>query len=155
MVLKTLESPLDWKKFKPVHPKGNQSWIFIGRTDDEAEVLILWPHYVKNWLIEKHPDAGKGFFFFFFNWRLITLQYCSGFCHTLTWISHGRTCVPHPEPPSHLAPHPIGRKRRGWLRMRWLDGIFDSMDMSLSKPWELVSSRHWSLACWSPWGPKQ
>ena len=42
-----------------------------------------------------------------FNWRLITLQYCSGFCHTLTWISHGFTCVPHPEPPSHLSPHPI------------------------------------------------
>ena len=41
-----------------------------------------------------------------FNWRLITLQYCSGFCHTLTWISHGCTCVPHPEPPSHLPPHP-------------------------------------------------
>ena len=47
------------------------------------------------------------FFFFFFNWRLITLQYCGGFCHTFTWISHGRTCVPHPDPPSHLPPHPI------------------------------------------------
>ena len=45
--------------------------------------------------------------FFFFNWRLITLQYCGGFCHTLTWISHGCTCVPHPEPPSHLPSHPI------------------------------------------------
>ena len=43
----------------------------------------------------------------YFNWRLITLPYCSGFCHTLTWISHGCTCVPHPEPPSHLPPHPI------------------------------------------------
>ena len=50
------------------------------------------------------------FFFFSFiyiSWRLITLQYCSGFCHTLTWISHGLTCAPHPEPPSHLPPHPI------------------------------------------------
>ena len=52
------------------------------------------------------------FFFFFFpfifiSWRLITLQYCSGFCHTLTWISHGFTCVPHPDPPSHLPLHPI------------------------------------------------
>ena len=44
---------------------------------------------------------------YLFNWRLITLQYCSGFCHTLTWISHGCTCGPHPEPPSHLPPHPI------------------------------------------------
>ena len=43
----------------------------------------------------------------YFNWRLITLQYCSGFCLTLTWISHGCTCVPHPEPPSYLPPHPI------------------------------------------------
>jgi len=43
----------------------------------------------------------------YFNWRLITLQYCSGFCHTLTWISQGCTCVPRPEPPSHLPPHPI------------------------------------------------
>ena len=45
--------------------------------------------------------------FIYFNWRLITLQYCIGFCHTLTWISHGCTCVPHPEPPSHLPPHAI------------------------------------------------
>ena len=45
--------------------------------------------------------------FIYFNWRLITLQYCSGFCHTLTWISHGCTCVPHPEPFSHLPSHPI------------------------------------------------
>ena len=45
--------------------------------------------------------------FIFISWRLITLQYCSGFCHTLTWISHGFTCVPHPDPPSHLLPHPI------------------------------------------------
>ena len=45
--------------------------------------------------------------FIFFNWRLITLQYCGSFCHTLTWISHGCTSVPHPEPPTHLPPHPI------------------------------------------------
>ena len=45
--------------------------------------------------------------FIYFNWRLITLQYCGGFCHTLTWISHGFTCVPDPEPPSHLPPHHI------------------------------------------------
>ena len=45
--------------------------------------------------------------FIFISWRIITLQYCSGFCHTLTWISHGFTCVPHPDPPSRLPPHPI------------------------------------------------
>ena len=60
MVLeKTLESPLDNKEIKPVHPKGNQSWIFIGRTDAEAETPVLWPPDVKNWLIWKDPDAGK------------------------------------------------------------------------------------------------
>ena len=56
---KTLESPLDCKEIKPVNPKRNQSWIFIGRTDVEAETLVLWPHDVKNWLIGKDPDAGK------------------------------------------------------------------------------------------------
>ena len=60
MVLeKTLESPLDCKESQPVNPKGNQSWIFILRTDAEAEVLILWPPDVKNWLLGKDPDAGK------------------------------------------------------------------------------------------------
>ena len=56
---KTLESPLDCKKVQPVHPKGNQSWIFSGRTDAEDETLILWPPDVKNWFIWKDPDAGK------------------------------------------------------------------------------------------------
>ena len=56
---KTLESPLDWKEIKPVNPKGDQSWVFIGRTDAEAETPILWPPDVKNWLIGKDPDAGK------------------------------------------------------------------------------------------------
>ena len=56
---KTLESPLDCKIIQPVHPKGNQSWIFIGRTDAEAKVPIVWPPDLKNWLIRKDPDAGK------------------------------------------------------------------------------------------------
>ena len=56
---KTLESPLDCKEIQPVHPKGNQSWIFIGRTDVEAETPILWPPDAKNWLIWKDPDSGK------------------------------------------------------------------------------------------------
>ena len=56
---KTLESPLDCKEIEPVHSKRNQSWIFIGRTDAEAETPILWPPDVKNWRIGKDPDAGK------------------------------------------------------------------------------------------------
>ena len=56
---KTLESPLGCKEIQPVHPKGDQSWVFIGRTDVEAETPILWPPYVKSLLIRKGPDAGK------------------------------------------------------------------------------------------------
>ena len=56
---KTLESPLDCKEIQPVHPKWNQSWVFIGRTDAEAKTPILWPLDVKNWLTRKDPDAGK------------------------------------------------------------------------------------------------
>ena len=53
------ESPLDCKEIQPVHPKGDQSWVFIGRTDAEAETAVLWPPDVKSWLIWKDPDAGK------------------------------------------------------------------------------------------------
>ena len=60
MVLeKTLESPLDCKEIHPVHPKGDRSWMFIGRTDVEAETPVLWPPHVKSRLIEKDPDARK------------------------------------------------------------------------------------------------
>ena len=76
--------------------------IYLTRTDTNA--FLSWlcgiPLYICTTVL-------FCLFCFFLNWRLITLQYYSGFCHTLTWISHGHTCVPHPEPPSHLLPHPI------------------------------------------------
>ena len=80
VVLKTLESPLDCKEIQPVHPKGNQSWIFIGRTNAEAETPIVWPPHGKNWLIGKDPDAGK-------DWRWeekgMTLDEMVGWHHQL------------------------------------------------------------------------
>ena len=60
MLEKTLESPLDCKEIQPVHPKGDQSWVFIGRTDAKAETPILCPPHAKSWLIGKDPDAGRG-----------------------------------------------------------------------------------------------
>ena len=60
MVLKkTLESPLDCKEIQPVHPKGDQSWVFIGRTDARAETPMLWPPHLKSWLIGEDSDAGR------------------------------------------------------------------------------------------------
>ena len=58
-VEKTLESLLDWKEIQPVHPKGDQSWVFIGKADAEAEIPILWPPHAKSWLTGKDPDAGR------------------------------------------------------------------------------------------------
>ena len=59
MLEKTLESPLDGKKNQPVHPKGNQPWVFIGRTDAEAETPVLWPPHAKSSLIGEDPDGGR------------------------------------------------------------------------------------------------
>ena len=85
---KTLESPLDFREIQPVHPKGGQSWVFIGRTDAEAEGPILWPPDVKSWLIRKDLDAGK-------DWRWeekgTAEDEMVGWCHWLNGHEFGWT----------------------------------------------------------------
>ena len=89
MLQKTLESPLDCKEIQPVLPGGNQSWIFIGRTDVEAETPIFWPPDAKNWLTGKDPDAGK-------DWRQeekgITEGEMVGFHHQLNGCEFEQLC---------------------------------------------------------------
>ena len=77
---KTLESPLDCKEIQPVHPKGNQSWIFFGRTNTEAEPPVLWPPGAKNWLIWKDPNAGKDW-----KWEEKGTTGWDGWMTSLTW----------------------------------------------------------------------
>ena len=85
---KTLESPLDCKEIQPVPPKGDKSWVFIGRTDVEAEIPILWPPDVKSWLIGKDPDSGK-------DWgqeeKEMTEEKMVGWHHQLNGHEFGRT----------------------------------------------------------------
>ena len=168
---KTLESPLDCKEIKPIHPKGNQSWIVIGGTDTEAEVPIIWPPDAKNWLIWKDPDAGK-------DWR-----------QEEKWTTEDEMVVWHHRLDGHEFEQGLGvgdgqgslaccslwgrkesdmterlkwtelmqivdsseksliwvkiegKRRRGHHRMRWLDGITDAMDLNLGQLQETVRDR--------------
>ena len=89
---------------------GEDSWESLGKQGDQTSqsffkiYIYIFFFLITFFAIHQH-------IYIYFNWRLITLQYCSGFCHTLTWVSHGCTYVPHSEPPSHLPPHPIPSQR--------------------------------------------
>ena len=113
-----------WHKLNRLIQKGSRPWVYRNTVSKRILPGVPFSGAVQGLKVRNCSMSGAetGFsrdkqgwhspdllcsLFFFFSWRLITLQYCSGFCHTLTWISHGFTCVPHPEPPSHLPPHPI------------------------------------------------
>ena len=90
--------------------KFNFIWYFGTLFEVLSSLFAICVCYIFILFVLFFSWVGLSFFFFsfiFISWRLITLQYCSGLCHTLTWISHGFTCVPHPDPPSCLSPHPI------------------------------------------------
>ena len=87
---KTLESPLDCKEIQPVHPRGNQSWIFVGRTDVEGETPTLWPPDAKNWLSGKDPDAGKDWRQEKGRQRMRRLDGITDFKRTWVWESSAR-----------------------------------------------------------------
>ena len=90
MVLeKTLESPLDYKEIQPVHPKGDQSWIFIGRTEAEAETPVLWPPNAKSWLIEKDPDAGRDWGQEEKGWQRMRWRMASPTLWAWVWVDSG------------------------------------------------------------------
>ena len=117
---KTLESPLDCKEIQPVHPKGNQSWIFIGRTDVEAETPILWPPGAKSWLIWKDPDAGK-------DWRReengTTEDEMVGWHHQLNGHEFGKLQeLVMDREASHAAVHWVATSRTwlsNWTELNW------------------------------------
>ena len=130
MVLeKTLESPLDCKEIQPVHPKRNQSWIFIGRTDTEAETLILWPSDVKNWLTGKDPDAGK-------DWRWekgMTEDETVGWHHLPEWVWVNSGSWWWTEKPGVL--QSMGSQRVGYGWMTELTEAPLSMEFSRQEHW--------------------
>ena len=129
---KTLESPLDCKEIQPVHPKGNQSWIFIGRTDAEAETPILWPSDEKNWLIWKDPDAGK-------DWRQeekgMTEDETVGWHH---WLDrHESEQAPKVGDEQHAAVHRVAKR---WIRLSHRTEFHSNFPWGLHFPQALIEA---------------
>ena len=175
---KTLESPLDCKEIQPVHPKGNQSWIFTGRTDVEVETAILWPPDVKNWLIWEDPDAGK-------NWgqeeKEMTEDEMVGWHHQINGHEFVSTPGVGDGQGGLVCCSPWGLKESdttellNWWRSNSLEKTLMLGDWRQEKRTtddKKVGWQHWlnghefeqalgdsegqgSLACYSPWGHKE
>ena len=132
---KTFESPLDWKEIQPVHPKGDQFWMFIGRTDVEAETPILWPSDMKNWLTGKDPDAGK-------DWRQeekgMTEDEIDGWMASPTqwiwvWVNSGSWWWTGR--PGELWSMGSQRVRHDWVtELSWYIGIYIPLPLEPSSP---------------------
>ena len=158
---KTLESPLDCKEMQAVHPKGDQSWVFIGRTDAEAEALILWPPDAKNWLIWKDPEAGKdwsgggeGDERGWGGWMASPIRWTWVWASSGSWWWSGRPGVLQP----------MGSQRVGHNWVAELN-LTESSDDFFLKPQQPGVRRHygdegqwinqvvaptWSKGCWNP-----
>ena len=131
---KTLENPLDFKEIQPVHPKGNPSWIFIGKTDAEAEAPILWPPHVKSWLIGKDSDSGR-------DWRQeekgMTEDEMAGWHHGLDGHESEWTPGVGDEQGGLACCNSWGRKesdttkRPNWTELNYFIGINDKWSLSL------------------------
>ena len=126
MLEKTLESKLDDKEIKPINPKGNQPWIFIGRTHTEAETTILWPPDAKSWLIGKDPEAGEGDDRGWDGWIASPTQWMWVWVNSRSWWWTGK--------PGVLQSMGLQRVRHNWVtELNWttteLQSLCDDMDM--------------------------
>ena len=142
---KTLESPLDCKEIQPIHPKGNQSWIFTGRTDVEAETPILWPPDVKNWLTGKDPDAGK-------DWRSeekgTTEDEMVGCHHWLSGRESGETLGAGDGQRGLACCSPWGCKKSDMTeRLNWTE-LNHRMVKEFPRECSLYVSTRWGMKCW-------
>ena len=131
MLEKSLESPLDCKEIQPVHPKGNQSRVFIGRTDAEAETPVLWPPYARSWLIGKYPDAGR-------DWgqeeKGMTEDEMAGWHHQLNGHEFEWTPGAGDGQGGLVCCDSWGRKESNKTeRVNWTELILQSVDISLKK----------------------